>query len=133
MGCSWRFDLFTGYIAKADEFKQKGVDAVVCLSVNDAFVMGAWAKKLDAEGKVHFLADGGAKFADAVGLAFDTAGFGGVRLKRSSMLVADTVTAHYLSLIHAVQVEDGVITKLNVENGGAFTDLSAAETMLKEL
>eukprot|EP00639_Heterosigma_akashiwo_P002501 CAMPEP_0194574740 /NCGR_PEP_ID=MMETSP0292-20121207/10479_1 /TAXON_ID=39354 /ORGANISM="Heterosigma akashiwo, Strain CCMP2393" /LENGTH=185 /DNA_ID=CAMNT_0039426339 /DNA_START=182 /DNA_END=739 /DNA_ORIENTATION=+ len=105
-----------GFIEKAADFKAKGVDAVVCISVNDPFVMKSWGKNLVADDKVTMLADGGAKFTTAAGLEFDTAGFGGIRMKRLSMLV-----------------DDGVVTKLNVEDGGAFTDASSAETLLGQL
>ncbi|CAM9362373.1 unnamed protein product, partial [Phaeothamnion confervicola] len=105
-----------GFIAKVEELKGKGVDTVACISVNDAFVMNAWGKQLGCEGKVEMLADGGAIFAKAMGLDFDTGAFGGTRLKRMSMLV-----------------DDGVVVKVNVEDGGAFTGLSGAETIMEEL
>mmetsp|Transcript_10873 Transcript_10873/g.14143 ORF Transcript_10873/g.14143 Transcript_10873/m.14143 type:complete len:203 (+) Transcript_10873:96-704(+) len=105
-----------GFIEKFADFKEKGVDTVVCISVNDPFVMKSWGKALDTEGKVTMLADGGAKFTTAGGLEFDTGNFGGLRMKRLSMMV-----------------DNGVVTKLNVEDGGAFTDISAAETLLGQL
>uniref|UniRef100_A0A7S2UXP0 Thioredoxin domain-containing protein n=1 Tax=Fibrocapsa japonica TaxID=94617 RepID=A0A7S2UXP0_9STRA len=105
-----------GFIEVAEDIKAKGVDTVCCISVNDPFVMGAWGKQLGADDKVTMLADGGAAFAKATGLDFDTGSFGGTRLKRLSMLV-----------------DDGVISKLNVEDGSAFTDISSAETLLGQI
>jgi len=105
-----------GFIEKSSEFRAKGIDSIVCISVNDPFVMKSWGSALGAEGKVALLADGGAQFTAAAGLGFDTAGFGGLRMKRLSMLV-----------------DDGVVTKLNVEDGGAFTEISSADTLLKQI
>ena len=96
--------------------KEKGVDAVACLSVNDVFVMGEWAKSQQAEGKMRMLADGNGAFTKAVGLELDASGFGmGVRSQRYSMLV-----------------EDGVVKQLNVEEGGAY-EVSSAEYLLGQL
>lgn len=103
-----------GYVALADKFKEKGVDAIICLSVNDAFVMNAWGNAQNAEHLV-MLADGNGKFTQSVGLDMDTDGFGGIRSVRYSMLVVD-----------------GVVEKLNVEEPGKF-ELSDAETMLNTL
>jgi peroxiredoxin len=105
-----------GYVAKADEILQKGVDAIAVTSVNDVFVMDAWAKASGA-GKVEFLADGNADFAKATGLSMDRSGFGlGIRSQRYSMLV-----------------EDGVVRSLHVEENSSQAEISGAETMLKEL
>jgi len=105
-----------GYVEKAAEFKSKGVDTVACISVNDAFVMGAWSHDQKAEGKVLLLADGNADFARAAGLEFDGSGFGmGTRSQR-----------------YALIAEDGVVKLLNVEKPGVF-EVSGAETMLAAL
>lgn len=104
-----------GFVQNADAIKAKGVDEIVCLSVNDVFVMDAWGKAQGASGKVTMAADGNGAFAKALGLDFDTAGFGGVRSKRYSMLV-----------------KDGVVESLNLEEGGGF-DVSSAETLLGQL
>lgn len=105
-----------GFVTKADEFKAKGVDKIVCMSVNDAFVMDAWAKDQNAGGVVEMLADGNGDFARALGLTMDGTGFGmGERAQRFSMVV-----------------EDGVVKHLNIEEPGAF-DVSSAEHMLAQL
>jgi peroxiredoxin len=105
-----------GYIDTADQFKSKGVDQIVCLSVNDAFVMGAWGKDLGAGDHVIMAADGSADFTKAVGLVLDLTEKGlGVRSKRYSMLV-----------------DDGVVRQLNVEDGTGL-DVSSAEAMLKQI
>jgi peroxiredoxin len=104
-----------GFVKSADAIKAKGVDAIVCLSVNDAFVMDAWGKDQGASGKVIMAADGAGAFSKALGLTMDTGAFGGVRSKRYSMLV-----------------EDGVVKTLNLEEGGGF-GVSSAETLLGQL
>ena len=105
-----------GYIAKADEFKASGVDEIWCVAVNDAFVMGAWARELKAAGKVRFLADGSADLAKATGLTLDLSAKGlGLRSGRFSLLV-----------------KDGVVTQLNDEKGGGYA-VSDAETLLKQI
>jgi len=105
-----------GFIEKADELKAKGVDEIVCTAVNDAFVMGAWAKNAGAGEKVTLLADGNGDFAKAVGLTMDGSKFGmGTRGQRFSMLV-----------------NDGVIEQLNVEAPGEYR-VSSAEHMLEQL
>jgi peroxiredoxin len=105
-----------GYVANAAALQAKGIDAIACLSVNDAFVMGAWGKEHKAEGKVTMLADGSADFARALGLELDLTGRGmGRRSQRYSMLV-----------------DDGVVKSLNVEPSGDF-GVSSAEAMLKAL
>ncbi|GFR48057.1 hypothetical protein Agub_g9891 [Astrephomene gubernaculifera] len=102
-----------GFVEKADEFKQKGVDTIACVSVNDAFVMSAWGKEQRTGDKVLLLADGNGDFTRAMGVELDLADKGlGIRSRRYSMLV-----------------EDGVVKTLNLEEGGAFT-VSSAEDML---
>ncbi|WPB56783.1 peroxiredoxin [Xylophilus sp. GOD-11R] len=102
-----------GYVENADAFKMAGVDEIWCLSVNDAFVMGAWAREQKTAGKVRMLADGSAAFAQALGLTLDLQARGmGVRSNRYSMLV-----------------KDGVVKTLNVEAPGKF-EVSDATTML---
>ncbi|MDB5736418.1 MAG: peroxiredoxin [Sphingomonas bacterium] len=105
-----------GFLEKADALKAKGVDEIVCTSVNDVFVMAAWAKANDADGKVTMLADGNGSFAQAVGLTMDGSKFGmGTRSQRYSMLIVD-----------------GVVKQLNVEAPGEFK-ASTAETLLAQL
>ena len=104
-----------GYVQHADALTAKGVDEIWCISVNDAFVMGAWGRDQKATGIVRMMADGNADFTRALGLSADfTAKNMGTRSQRYSMLV-----------------EDGVVTQLNVEAGGF--EVSGAETMLKQL
>jgi peroxiredoxin len=105
-----------GFVQHADEIKSKGVDTIACLSVNDAFVMNAWAKDQNVNGKVLMLADGNAEFSRAVGLVMDGSGYGmGERSQRYAMVV-----------------EDGVVKALNVEAPGAF-EVSSAEAVMKIL
>ncbi|HPF22243.1 MAG: peroxiredoxin [Hyphomonas sp.] len=105
-----------GFVDHLDDFKSKGVDEVVCTSVNDVFVMGAWGKSSGAEGKVRMLADGNGTFAKALGLELDGSGFGmGKRSQRYSMIVKDRKVA-----------------ELNVEQGGEFK-VSSADYMLGQL
>ncbi len=105
-----------GYIEKAGEFAAKGVDSVLCLSVNDAFVMDAWAKDRGAGDKVTLVADGSAEFTKAVGLDFDAGNFGmGTRSQR-----------------YALVAEDGVVTHLGVEAPMKF-DVSGADAVLAAL
>jgi peroxiredoxin len=86
-----------GFVEKVSQIKAKGVDEIVCLSVNDAFVMGAWGKASSAEGKVRMLADGNGEFTRAVGLEFDASGFGmGRRSQRYAMIVKDGQVEHLL-------------------------------------
>jgi peroxiredoxin len=102
-----------GFVQNYEAFKGKGVDTIACVSVNDAFVMGAWGKDQGAGEKVLMLADGNGDFTRAVGLEFDASKFGmGKRSQRYSMLV-----------------KDGVVKALNVEEPGAF-DVSSAEHMM---
>ena len=96
--------------------RKKGVDRIVCLSVNDAFVIGAWGKAQNAGDAVTLVADGNAQFSDAVGLAFDGSGFGmGRRSQRYAMIV-----------------QDGVVKKLFVEKPMEFK-VSSAESVLAAL
>jgi peroxiredoxin len=105
-----------GFVQNDAALKAKGVDAVACLSVNDAFVMGAWGKDQKADGKVAMLADGNGDFTRAVGLELDATANGlGKRSKRYAMVV-----------------ENGVVKTLNVEAPGAF-EVSSAEAILKTL
>ncbi|MES2932009.1 MAG: peroxiredoxin [Pseudomonadota bacterium] len=105
-----------GYVKLAAEFSAKGVDEIWCISVNDAFVMGAWGRDQKATGIVRMMADGNADFSKALGLDADFSKHGmGTRSQRYSMLV-----------------EDGVVKQLNVEQGGSFT-VSNAETLLAQL
>ena len=100
-----------GYVTLNDEFMEKGVDMVACLSVNDSFVMSAWAKDQNAE-NITMLADGGAAFTKALGLEMDTGDFGGLRSQRYAMII-----------------EDNKVTHLNIEAPKEF-EVSKAETML---
>lgn len=105
-----------GFVQNADALKKKGIDEIACLSVNDAFVMGAWGEQQHAGGKVTMLADGNGDFTRAVGLELDGSRFGmGKRSQRYSMLV-----------------DDGVVKALNVEEGGAFS-VSSAEHILAQV
>jgi glutaredoxin/glutathione-dependent peroxiredoxin len=104
-----------GYLARAAEFKAAGVDEIWCVSVNDAFVMGAWGRDQKAGGKLRMMADGSADFAKATGLVIDRSAAGmGLRSQRYSMLV-----------------KDGVVTSLNVEAPGKF-EVSDADTLLRQ-
>ena len=104
-----------GYVAKAAELKAAGVDEIWCLSVNDAFVMGAWGKDQKTEGKLRMVGDGDAVFAKAMGLTLDLNGKGlGLRSNRYSALI-----------------KDGKVVQLNVEGPGKF-DVSDADTMLAQ-
>ncbi|GAB5381421.1 MAG: peroxiredoxin [Aliiglaciecola sp.] len=103
-----------GYVALADKIKAKGVDTIICLSVNDAFVMSEWGKQHNAD-EILMLADGNGDFTQKIGLDMDTDTFGGIRSVRYSMLI-----------------EDGVVRKINIEDPGRF-EVSDAETMLKSL
>ena len=103
------------YVQNIDKLRAKGVDEVWCVSVNDAFVMGAWGKEQKADNKVRMMADGSAVFTKALGLEMDLVARGmGVRSQRYSMLV-----------------DDGVVKALNVEAPGKF-EVSDADSMLKQ-
>ncbi len=104
-----------GYVAQADALKAAGVDEIWCVSVNDAFVMGAWGRDQKTAGKVRMMGDGSAAFTQATGLTLDLTARGmGLRSNRYSMLVVD-----------------GVVKTLNVEAPGKF-EVSDADTMLKQ-
>jgi peroxiredoxin len=104
-----------GYVQKADEFKAAGIEEIWCVSVNDAFVMGAWGRDQKTAGKVRMMADGSADFAKATGLTLDLTARGmGLRSARYSMLV-----------------DDGVVKALNVEAPGKF-EVSDANTLLEQ-
>ena len=109
-GCSMTH--LPGYVVNADKIKASGVDTIVCMAVNDAFVMGAWGKSQNAE-ELLMLADGNGEFTAALGLELDGSGFGlGPRSQRFAMVV-----------------EDGTISHLNVEPGAGI-DVSSAETIM---
>ena len=105
-----------GYIDNGADLKAKGVDTIACISVNDPFVMGAWAKSTDGAADILMLADGSGDLTRELGLVLDARGFGmGERSQRYSMLV-----------------KDGVVTQLNIESGGEFK-VSSAEHLLAQL
>ncbi len=105
-----------GYIQNAKEIKAKGVDTIVCLAVNDAFVMGAWGEAQNAGEDVLMAADGSAEFTKALGLDFDASKFGmGVRAQRFAAII-----------------DDGVVTTLNVEAPMKF-EVSDADSILAAL
>ena len=105
-----------GFVQNEAALKARGIDTIACLSVNDAFVMGAWGKDQGAGGKVRMLADGNGEFTRAVGLVMDGSKFGmGERSQRYSMIV-----------------DNGVVKTLNVEQPGAF-EVSSAEHLLGQL
>jgi peroxiredoxin len=103
-----------GYVVSADELKAKGVDAIICLSVNDAFVMNAWGEAQNAE-NIMMLADGDGNYTKALGLSMETAGFGGIRSQRYAMVI-----------------ENGVVKNLHIEKPKEF-EVSSAEAILKTL
>ncbi|HEY1836226.1 MAG: peroxiredoxin [Rhizomicrobium sp.] len=105
-----------GFVQHADDLRNKGVDAIACVSVNDAFVMGAWGEQQHAGDKVMMLADGNGDFTKAVGLEMDASRFGmGQRSQRYAMVV-----------------DNGVVKALDVEEPGAFS-VSSAEHVMKQL
>jgi peroxiredoxin len=105
-----------GFVANADAIKAKSVDSIMCLSVNDIFVMDAWGKDQDVGDSVAMVADGSGALANALGLELDLTERGlGVRSQRYSMIV-----------------DDGVVSALNVDDGGAF-EVSSAEKILEQL
>lgn len=103
-----------GYVVLADEIKAKGVDSIICVSVNDCYVMDAWGKSANAD-EIMMMADGNGHFTKSIGMDMDTGDFGGVRSLRYSMLV-----------------EDGVVVAVNVEDPGRF-EVSDAQSMLDRL
>jgi len=106
-----------GLVEQADAIKGKGVDMVACVSVNDVFVLDAWAKQSGAQDKIKFLADGNAEFAKATGLELDASGFGmGLRSQRFSMIV-----------------NDGVVEALNLEPQAGQAAVSSASEILGQL
>ncbi len=105
-----------GYVKSFDQLKSRGIDEIWCMSVNDAFVMGAWCKDQGATGKIRMLADGSAEWTKALGLELDLTSRGmGIRSQRFSMVL-----------------DDGKVTAFNLEEGGKF-DVSSAEKMLTQL
>jgi glutaredoxin/glutathione-dependent peroxiredoxin len=106
-----------GFVQHAEEFKAKGVDLIACTSVNDVFVLGAWAKASGAEGIVTFLADGNGDFAKTIGLEMDGTAVGfGIRSKRYAMLL-----------------EDGVVKALHIEDKPSSAQESSAQRLLADL
>lgn len=106
-----------GFVTHAADLKAKGVDTIACVSVNDVFVLNAWAEQSAAKDVVTFLADGSANFTKAIGMELDASGFGmGLRSKRYSMLV-----------------EDGVVKIFNLEEVPSTADASSAEKILAAL
>nr|CAH0104469.1 unnamed protein product [Daphnia galeata] len=106
-----------GYVSDFEKFKSKGIDEIVCVSVNDPFVMAAWGKDQNADGKVRMLADTNGAFAKATDLEKDLSGpLGSVRCQRFSMLV-----------------EDGVVKALNVEPDGTGLTCSLSNSILAQL
>ena len=111
-----RVSLLERLVQHADAIRKKGVDAIACLSVNDAFVMDAWGKAQNVGEKVMMLADGNADFSKAVGLTMDGTNYGmGTRASRYAMVI-----------------DNGVVKMLNVEAPGAF-EVSSAEAVIKAL
>lgn len=105
-----------GYVENAARFTENGVDEIVCVAVNDAFVMGAWGRAQGAEGKISMVSDGNGDFVKALGLEFDGSKYGmGLRGQRFAMVV-----------------KDGVVEHLFVEEPGAFR-VSSAEHVLEQL
>jgi peroxiredoxin len=105
-----------GYVDNAQSLKDKGVDTVACVSVNDPFVMGAWGEDREVGEDLMMLSDGNGDFTAAIGLEMDGSGFGlGTRSQRYAMII-----------------DDGVVSTLNVESGPGL-DVSSAETILSEL
>jgi glutaredoxin/glutathione-dependent peroxiredoxin len=105
-----------GFVERAGDLRGKGIDAIGCLSVNDAFVMKAWGKSQNTEGKVDMLADGNAEYTKALGLEMDATGFGmGTRGQRFSVVV-----------------DNGVVKQVNVEAKGEFK-VSSADHVLTQI
>ena len=104
-----------GFLQNADKIKQKGIDTIAVTGVNDVFVMNAWKKATDTDGKIEFLADGSAAFANAIGLSVDLGPRGlGTRSQRYAMVV-----------------DDGVVKTLNIEDQPGKAEISGAENLLK--
>lgn len=105
------------WVKKADEIKSKGVDDIICLAVNDPFVMHAFEDAVNGTGKITFLADGGAQLTKAIGIDIDTGDFGGIRAKRGSYLV-----------------DDCTFTQVNMEaDGTSYEGPAKPETVLAQL
>ncbi len=105
-----------GYINNASALKEKGVDVIACVSVNDPFVMGAWGKDRNVGDNVLILADGNGEFTASIGLEMDGSGFGlGTRSQRYAMII-----------------DEGVVSTLNIESGPVL-EVSSAETILESL
>lgn len=105
-----------GFVERAGDLRAKGVDTIACLAVNDAFVMKAWGKGQNVDGKVEMLADGNAEYTKALGLDFDATGFGmGTRGQRFALVV-----------------DDGVVKQVNVEAKGEFK-VSSADFVIEQL
>lgn len=106
-----------GFLDNIDALKEKGVDEIAIVAVNDVHVMGHWAKAIDGNGTITFLADGSAKFHKAIGLDSDLTARGmGIRSHRYSMLV-----------------KDGVIVQLNIEEKPGVADISSAARLLSQI
>lgn len=105
-----------GYIEQAEAIRARGVDEIVCVAVNDAFVMQAWGAAHGTEGKIRMFADPRAEFTRAMGLDVEAAGLGGTRSKRYSMII-----------------RNGVVTALNVEPDGFGLSCSLAPSILEQL
>ena len=104
-----------GYVQHADAIKAKGIDTIACVSVNDAFVMGAWGKDQNVGDKVMMLADGSAEFTKAAGLELDLVARGmGVRCQRFSMIVDNGV-------VQSINIDEGTFDKTSAEQ--ALSDL----------
>ena len=103
-----------GFVVNADEFKNKGIDTIICLSVNDAFVMNAWGEAQNAE-NIMMLADGDGSYTQSLGLTMDTAAFGGLRSQR-----------------YALVIDNGKVVSLHIEKPKEF-EASKAETVLQTL
>lgn len=105
------------FLEKADELRKRGVDTIACVSVNDAYVMKAWAEKLNALGKIQFLGDPSAQFAKQIGLDIDLSAAGlGLRSKRFSMIV-----------------DNGKVATVNVENSPVDFSVTGADRIIEQL
>lgn len=106
-----------GFVEAADRFKEKGIDQVVCVAVNDPFVLNVWAEATGAKGKVVILSDGNGEFTKMIGMDFDGSAIGlGTRSKRYAMVV-----------------DDGVVQVLHTEDSPGVCDVSSADAILDEL
>ena len=105
-----------GFVQKADQLSGRGVDRIACVSVNDAFVMGAWAEDQGVGDAIVMLADGNGEFTEAMGHVMDGSGFGlGTRSKR-----------------YAAIIDDGVVTSLSIDESGGV-DVSSCDAVLERL